>query len=230
MDAKGNATGALDCGEDALKPSKKFVFSRREPEIPFDLSPANATTGGPIFEQHLIGADARGLQTRELRIEASTLERLNMAGSSFTTVTIKDARLINCDLANLTTRGLTLLRVELIDCRITGLSGGDVDAQDVLIRDGDQRYSQIRASRFRNTEFDNCNFEESDFQGTDFTGTVFRRCNLRNVEMGNARLPNADLRGSIVEGLHIAVEGLRGAVVDPSQAMTFALLLGLRIE
>jgi uncharacterized protein YjbI with pentapeptide repeats len=213
-----------------LKPSKKFVFSRREPEIPFDLSPAGTIIDGAIFERQLNSVDARGMNARELRIEASSLERVNLADSSFNTITIKDARLTNCDIANLSTRGLTLLRVELIDCRMTGLSGGDVDAQDVLIRDGDQRYSQMRSSRFRNTEFDNCNFEEGDFQGTDFTGAIFRRCNLRNVEMGKARLPDADLRGSIVEGMHIAVEGLRGAVVDPAQAMTFALLLGIRIE
>ena len=41
---------------------------------------------------------------------------------------------------------------------------------------------------------------------------------------------NADLRGSLVEGLKLNAQDLRGAVVDPSQAMIFAPLLGIRIE
>ena len=169
-----------------LKQPKRFVFSRRAPEIPDEL-PASAVLEETIIEQRVTGADWRG-------------------------------------------RTVGALRVEFVDCRMTGLSGGDVEGRDVLIRDGDQRFCQIRSSRFKGAEFDGCNFEDADFQGTDFSGSVFRRCNLRNVEMGNAKLFNADPRGSIVEGLHIAPEGLRGAVADPSQAMSFALLLGIRIE
>ena len=53
---------------------------------------------------------------------------------------------------------------------------------------------------------------------------------MRNVEMGKAKLYDADLRGSMVEGMQIGLEGLRGAVVDPAQAMSLALLMGIRIE
>ena len=48
--------------------------------------------------------------------------------------------------------------------------------------------------------------------------------------MSKVKLLNADLRGSQVEGLHLNAEDVRGAVVDASQAMTLALLLGIRIE
>ncbi len=48
--------------------------------------------------------------------------------------------------------------------------------------------------------------------------------------MSKVKLLNADFRGSTVEGLHLNAEDVRGAVVDPSQAMIFASLLGIRIE
>ena len=48
--------------------------------------------------------------------------------------------------------------------------------------------------------------------------------------MSKVRLLNADLRGSMVEGLRMNAEDIRGAVVDPAQAMIFASLLGIRIE
>jgi uncharacterized protein YjbI with pentapeptide repeats len=216
-----------------MKQGKKFVFSRQAPDLPeeFDAA-ASFPDQREIFvaEQAITGAELKNRAGGNLRVESSVLERVNLGDSSFGSIVLKDVRLVNCELANLRTRAMTLVRVEFIDCRMTGVSGGDVDAQDLLIREGDQRYCQFRSSKFKSTEFDGCNFEDADFQDTDFTGAIFRRCNMRNVEMGKARLYDADLRGSTVEGLHIGLEGLRGAVVDPAQAMSFALLMGIRIE
>ena len=165
-----------------------------------------------------------------LRIEASMLEKVSLAKSSFGSITCKDVRLIGCDLANLETRGLSLRRVEFINCRMTGFRAGKADCQDVLISEGDQRYSLFRFSRFQSAEFDSCNFGEADFQGTDLSGAIFRNCNLQNAEMSKVKLVNTDLRGSRVEGLRLNAEDIRGAVVDLPQAMIFASLLGIRIE
>ena len=47
--------------------------------------------------------------------------------------------------------------------------------------------------------------------------------------MTGARLQDADLRGSNVEGLRLDAKDVRGATVDPAQAMVLARLLGIRI-
>jgi len=211
-----------------MKQAKKFVFSRKAAEIGEDL--AAGELSARVVDQHVTGTDWRGRKEAALWVEGSVLERVCLADCRFGSIVMKDVRLVGCELANLSTHGMTLTRVEFIDCRMTGMNGGEVVGLDVLIREGDQRYMQMRAGRFKGAEFEDCNFEEADFQGTDFSGSVFRRCNLRNVEMGAARLFDADLRGSALEGMHIATEGLRGAVVDAGQAMTLALLLGVRIE
>ena len=101
---------------------------------------------------------------------------------------MKDVRLVNCDLANLVTHGLELVRVEFVNCRMTGLRGGEADCQDILVSEGDQRYCQFRYGRFKSAEFDSCNFEDADFQGTDLSGSRFRRCRLRNAEMSEVKL------------------------------------------
>ena len=215
---------------------KKFVFSRREPELPNELP--LASDAATLFEQRDVSIAEQLIQGMRidvqdggtLRLEASVLERIILANCTFGSMVWKDVRLINCDLANLETRGLTLVRVEFINCRMTGLRAGQADCQDILISEGDQRYSQFRYAKFRSAEFDSCNFAEADFQGADLSGSVFRKCNLENAEMSKVKLVNADLRGSRVEGLHLNAEDIRGAVVDVSQAMIFAALLGIRIE
>jgi uncharacterized protein YjbI with pentapeptide repeats len=215
---------------------KKFVFSRRAPDIPNDMAtaPDTATLFEPrdisIADRLIEGARIENRAGGTLRIESTILEGVSLAGSSFVSIIWKDVRLVRCDLANLETRYLTMTRVELIDCRMTGLRAGEADCQDVLVSAGDQRHCQFRFSKFKSAEFDSCNFAEADFQGTDLSGSIFRRCRLQNTEMSKVRLLNADLRGSMVEGLRMNAEDIRGAVVDPSQAMVFAGLLGIRIE
>jgi len=217
-------------------PPKKFVFSRRRPEIAEDLpTPADPA---PLFPPHDINLSGPRLESYDhsgathgtLHIEGAELTRVNLSQTKFGSITLKDVRLSNCDLANLATRGLNLTRVEFHHCRLTGLSAGQADCQQVLFAEGDLRYAQFRLSRFQSAEFDSCNLEEADFQGTDLTGAIFRRCNLHNAEMNRVKLAKADLRGSNVDGLNVFPEGLRGATVDPAQAMVFALLLGIRIE
>jgi len=195
-----------------------------DPEVLFeadDISIADRLIAGTRIENRTAGT---------LRIESSLLEGVSLAGSRFTSILWKDVRLVRCDLANLEMRYLTLTRVELIDCRMTGFRAGEADCQDVLVSAGDQRHCQFRFSKFKSAEFDSCNFEEADFESSDLSGSIFRRCTLRNAEMSKVKLVNADLRGSLVEGLRMNAEDVRGAVVDPSQAMIFAALLGIRIE
>jgi uncharacterized protein YjbI with pentapeptide repeats len=213
------------------KNPKRFVFSRRPPDLPDELPPTADTDilfpGTPavgmsagqdisIADRLIEGARWEKRKAGTLRIEGSVLNKVVLAESTFGSITCKDVRFVACDLANVETRGLSLLRVEFIDCRMTGFRGGEADCQDVLIQEGDQRYSRFRFSRFKSCEFVSCNFEESDLQGADLSGAIFRRCNLRNTEMNKAKLVNADLRGSLVEGLQINPEDLRGAVVDPA--------------
>lgn len=48
--------------------------------------------------------------------------------------------------------------------------------------------------------------------------------------MTEATLEGADFRGSRVEGLVATAADLKGAIVDPAQAMIFAELPGLKIR
>lgn len=60
-------------------------------------------------------------------MKACLLNRVTLANSSFGSVVWKDVRLVDCDLANFETRGLSLTRVEFINCRMTGFRAGEAD-------------------------------------------------------------------------------------------------------
>lgn len=142
----------------------------------------------------------------------------------------KDVRFSGCDFANVEICALTAVRLEFMGCRMTGLRLAETEWQSLLVSGGDQRYAQFRFCSLRTSEFDNCDLQEADFYGADLRGCILRRCNLRNVEMSKAKLVGADLRGSVVEGLRLGAEDIRGAIVDAAHALTFAPLLGVKIS
>jgi uncharacterized protein YjbI with pentapeptide repeats len=216
--------------------AKQEFRGRRRPDLPVDPPVARSADlfRGPeitIARSTISELKREGLSATSLSIESCVLNRVALPDSTFATITLRDVRLVGCDLANVKTRALMALRVELLDCRMTGFRVEEpAECHDVLISQGLQSYSQFAYASFKSGEFDACNFEDANFLGADLQGCTFRDCNLHNADMRGAKLREADLRGSRVEGLRVHPADIYGAIVDPSQAMIFAALLGVRIR
>ena len=99
-----------------------------------------------------------------------------------------------------------------------------------LIAGGDAGFTQFRLGTFKTSELKSCNFSEADFHGCDLRGAILKSCEFKNADMSGAKLEGADFRGSRVEDLMVLASDLKGAIVDPAQAMIFAELLGLKIR
>jgi hypothetical protein len=131
---------------------KKFVFRRRAPDLPremhteFDPVALFASDDISIADRAIEGARIETRGSATLRIEASVLQRVSLADSRCASIVLKDVRLIGCDLANLETRALTLVRVEFISCRMTGFRAGEADCQDVLISEDSAPLSSMPAT------------------------------------------------------------------------------------
>ena len=99
---------------------KKFVFSRREPDIPSELKPDTDATlfqSRDIFISDRLVEESRAenLKAGTLRIASSVFSKVVLANSSFGAITCRDVRFTGCDFANVETHGLTLIRVEFIN-------------------------------------------------------------------------------------------------------------------
>ena len=216
--------------------AKQEFRARRKPDLPDQLPVAESTDlfHGPeitISDRTINELTREGLSASSLSIQGCVLNRVALPGSTFAAITLRDVRLVGCDLANFNIRTLTAVRVEFLHCRMTGFRVEEpAECHDVLIAEGIQTYSQFAFSTFKSAEFNSCNFEDANFLGADLQGCIFRGCNLHNADMRGAKLREADLRGSVVEGMRLNPADIHGAVVDPSQAMIFATLLGIRIR
>jgi uncharacterized protein YjbI with pentapeptide repeats len=215
---------------------KKPPTTREVPDLSPDLQPyAGAATA--FSEPEIIIRDCvienlsfDHLSPQSILFENCILTRISINRNKLHGFKLKDVRLVGCDFANLEAAALKILRVEFLNCRLTGLRAVETECQHCLISEGDASYSQFRFGNFKFTEFNSCNLSESDFQSSDLRGVLLKNCNLTKAEMTGAKLREADFRGSRVDGLMANAEDLKGAIVDPAQALVFAELMGIKIR
>ena len=222
-----------------MKPSTRRKSAQRErPDLPAEFESTSAEADQwlaecesvTIQERRLEDIDAASWNVGAFSLEGCLLERVQLSGSQFGSATWKDVRLVGCDLANVRVHRLALVRVELVDCRLTGFRATALDWQDVLVQNGDLRYAQLQGGKFKHCEFEGCNWQEADLRNADLTGAMFRFCNLSRADFQGTTLRGADLRQSEIDGTLVGVSDVYGAIVDPAQAMVLARLLGLEIK
>jgi len=216
--------------------SPKLPVSRDAPDLSSNLVPLDSAqeifNASEVVVRDCIieNVTLENSSRNSIVLEGCILKRLSFTRGRLLNFRLKDVRLVECDFANTEASGLKITRVEFLNCRLTGLRAVQAECQHLLISEGDASFSQFRFGVFNSSEFISCKFAEADFQSSDLRGAMLKSCNPTNVEMKGARLEGADFRGSRVEGLMASAEDLRGAIVDPAQAMIFAELMGLKIR
>src|SRR5215831_358984 len=123
--------------ERAPKPKAR---SRRPPDLPRELT--RQSDGAKLFHgedlaiSHVALRDTKldAISSHHLQLDSAILERVALAGSRFASIHLRGVRFLGCDLANVETRALTAIRVEFVDCHMTGFRVTEgCQADDVLI-------------------------------------------------------------------------------------------------
>lgn len=180
------------------------------------------------LDGEVFGGAAAGLE-----VEQSRLTKVRLGGAELSKATFLDCELRQCDLANLHADGCGLRRVELVECRATGLIFIDGGVRDVTFRDSRLDLSTWRATKFTKAAFVGCDLRGADFIGADLRGVLFENCDLSTAQMSNAKLDRARFVRCDLMGLG-GVASLAGATVqaDDLAALTelLARALGITVE
>jgi len=223
-------------GTKQRKPLRRHSIS--PPELP------NETTAGTAFDA-VLGAGEHyadvvlsnrsfSRQTAaRVTIQRARFQNVEMAGANLKYLRLTDTRFDHCDLANMDCSQSTLDRIELLDCRVTGVKLVDSNVKNASFEDCKIDLAQFRVCGFKDCRFVNCNLREADFYDANLDGAVFSGCDLRGAQMFGASLKGTDFRGSQLAGLQVRVEDLQGAIIDSIQlldlARDLARLIGLEV-
>jgi uncharacterized protein YjbI with pentapeptide repeats len=145
---------------------------------------------------------------------------------------LADAAGTDLDWANEQRRGLSLTRVELRLCRLTGSELAEATLLDVTFADCRLDLVGLRMAKLERVVFRDCRMAECDLYDATLTDVLFERCELRKATLAGARLKRVELRGCDLTGLD-GVEALRGARMPWNDVLEnaplFAAALGLEI-
>lgn len=144
-----------------------------------------------------------------------------------------DATAADLDLANRKARGLSLCRVEVVRCRLTGSELAEGTLTDVTFADCRFDLVGLRMAKLERVVFRDCRMEECDLCGAELTDVLFERCVLREATLSEARPTRVELSGCDLRGLR-GVESLRGARMPWNDVLEnaplFAAALGIELS
>lgn len=144
---------------------------------------------------------------------------------------LTDAKLVNCNLANIDWASSVMHRTQFIGCNLTGVDLRGATLRNVIFQQCVIRYSFFREASLKQTAFIGCRMEYADFQQTKLSGkTFFQQSNLTRAQMSGTALREIDLSDCIIDGIGVRAEDLAGAIVSPAQAVELAKLLGIIVK
>jgi uncharacterized protein YjbI with pentapeptide repeats len=143
-----------------------------------------------------------------------------------------DAVAADLDWANERSPRVSLQRVELRRCRLTGAELGEATLRDVTFDECRIDLVSLRHARLERVVFRDCRMTECDFYEATLADVQFERCELREATFSACKLQRVELRGCDLAGVRGA-DALRGArmpwpdVVE--NAALFATAVGIEI-
>ncbi len=151
---------------------------------------------GRLLGVSFAGAHLKGFELRDVVASAVDAVGARWPEASLTRVELRDCRLSGIDLAQ-----ATLRHVRCVGCRLDAANLRMIDAEHIA--------------------FDDSELEEVDFTEARLRSVTFTGSRLRRVDFSKARCERVDLRGARLDEL-IGVTGLRGATIGLDQLLPLA--------
>jgi uncharacterized protein YjbI with pentapeptide repeats len=136
------------------------------------------------------------------------------------------------DWANERAPRISLQRVELRRCRLTGMDLAEATLRDVTFGDCRIDLVNLRFAQLERVVFHDCRMTECDFYQASLKDVLFERCELREGTFSGCELQRVELRGCDLAGLRGA-DALHGARMPWSDVVEnaglFAAVVGIEI-
>jgi uncharacterized protein YjbI with pentapeptide repeats len=171
-----------------------------------------------------------GQAARDVIFDTVHFKHVRLGGTRLSAPQLRDVRFDTCDFAEAAWDKAQMARIEVIDSRLLGFKAIEARIQDALFKGCNGTLALFWSTTFKAVRFQTCVLREASFYEADLSAVVFDRCDLRGADLRGAKVAGADFRGSQVEGMRVEGCDLRGVVIDPTQAVVFARLLGLVVR
>lgn len=136
----------------------------------------------------------------------------------------------HCDLSNIKMRECSFRRVIFKYCRLTGCDMSGSSFRDTEFSFCRGWYINFNDSRFHSSSFSECIFTEGTFSMMKSKDLNIENCDFSGTEWLETKMKDLDFSDSIIGGIMVSPECLKGIIVNPDQAVSMAKLLGIQVK
>ncbi|MEO6761369.1 MAG: pentapeptide repeat-containing protein [Candidatus Saccharimonadales bacterium] len=161
---------------------------------------------------------------RRLNIEASRINKVTVMGTVLENLELSDVECLRLEGAALQAYKTFFLRVNMVDCRLTGAEFAEGHFEDCTFKNVKFDQAGFRFASFKRVIFDSCVLEQADFSNAKLTDVTFTDCSLDNSSFVSASCTNVDVTSedlTMIKG----VLGLKGSTLSSEQVIQLAPLL-----
>ncbi len=192
--------------------------------------PAPLADGSGYSQVVVSHADLHDQVADNVLFEQVRFRRVNLMQTNLSKAQMVDVSFETCDLVGAEWEKAHLNRVECTGSRLMALKLIKAEIENVLLKDCNAEFAIFWDAVFKAVRFEHCMLGETSFERADLSGVVFRDCDLRKADFRGAKLVGTDFRGSRIDGVQVGLKVLRGAIIDPSQTLHLAALLGVMVK
>jgi len=214
-----------------MKTSVKYGI--QTPRLPKNLNAETITALGDHAEYYAVsisGGELLKQAASSVTFEQTLLRRVNFTQTRLPKLRLLDVQLDACDLTGAIWEEARLQRVSFNGCRLMGVQLLAARCEDMIFHDCTLESAIFASTNFKAARFENCSLREIVFAEADLTHVVFQHCDLTHADLRGSKLAGADLRGSIINGMQVGVLELKGAIIDPTQAVQVVNLIGVVVR
>lgn len=201
-----------------MSKTRPTIHRPQPPRFEEDLEAKTLTVSSVVDEQRcsafsLTNLDLVETEASELEIKECVFEGTDFANAQLNSLTLTDARIARCNLANLKTRGGGLVRVIVSDSRLTGIDWIEGSGRDVSFQGCRADLASLRFTRLERVEFIDCQLSQADFANARLKEVRFEGCDLAEADFSHAKLERCEFRGCQFDRLK-GVTSLGGAAME----------------
>ena len=200
-----------------------------------------------LFERLIVDAQANDDSIENLIIKNSKINNIEIYNLDFSKVEFEeiefseiksdrmsftDCEFKNCNLSNTVFDNTSFVRCKFKNCKLTGDMFTSSRFYNVEFNEVSGNFSNFtmsilenvkyKKSVFRNSYFQECKVKKLEFLEKPFSMLV-------EYKILKTKLDNIDFSSSIISGIVVYVEDLKGAIINEMQAIELVGLLGVKI-
>lgn len=174
--------------------------------------------------------DVNNINLYEVEFEHCRFNNICMQKGRLEKLTFKDVSFEQCNFSNTELIETTFIRCEFNNCKLAGCNFAENRLYNVAYIETNASYMNVSIASIENVLFKDTGLKNSYFQENKIKNIYFDNTDLTQARFFHTSLKDIDLSNSKIEKIAISLEDIKGAIIEPFQAIDLLYLIGVKLK